>query len=44
MSSFEIKYLKEVITNLKIIVEDFEYKYTLNSIIEDLESFVKECE
>ena len=29
MSEFEIKYLKEVLTNLKIIRNDLEYKYII---------------
>ena len=42
MSDFEIKYLKEVLTNLKIIRNDLEYKYKINEIIEMLSEFIKE--
>lgn len=42
MSEFEIKYLKEVLTNLKIIRNDLEYKYKINEIIEMLSEFIKE--
>ena len=41
MSEFEIKYLKEVLTNLKIIRNDLEYKYKINEIIEMLSEFIK---
>lgn len=41
MSNFELKYLKEVIANLKLIRDDMEYKYQLNDIIESLEDLVK---
>ena len=42
MSEFEIKYLKEVLTNLKIIRNDLEYKYKIDEIIEMLSEFIKE--
>ena len=42
MSEFEIKYLKEVLSNLKIIRNDLEYKYKINEIIEMLSEFIKE--
>ena len=42
MSKFEIKYLKEVLSNLKIIRNDLEYKYKINEIIEMLSEFIKE--
>lgn len=42
MSEFEIKYLKEVLTNLKIIRNDLEYKYKINEIIEMLSELIKE--
>lgn len=42
MSDFEIKYLKEVLTNLKIIRNGLEYKYKINEIIEMLSEFIKE--
>ena len=42
MSEFEIKYLKEVLNNLKIIRNDLEYKYKINEIIEMLSEFIKE--
>ena len=42
MSEFEIKYLKEVLTNLKIIKNCLEYKYKINEIIEMLSEFIKE--
>lgn len=41
MSEFEIKYLKEVLSNLKIIRNDLEYKYKIDEIIEQLEEFIK---
>lgn len=41
MSNFELKYLKEVIVNLKLIRDDMEYKYQLNDIIESLEDLIK---
>lgn len=40
MSNFELKYLKEVIANLKIIRDDTAYKYQLNDIIESLEDLI----
>ena len=42
MSKFEIKYLKEVLSNLKIIRNDLEYKYKIDEIIEMLSEFIKE--
>ena len=42
MREFEIKYLKEVLSNLKIIRNDLEYKYKINEIIEMLSEFIKE--
>lgn len=42
MSEFEIKYLKEVLANLKIIRNDFEYKYKIDNIIESLLELIKE--
>ena len=42
MSEFEIKYLKEVLANLKIIRNDLEYKYKIDEIIEMLSEFIKE--
>ena len=42
MSEFEIKYLKEVLSNLKIIRNDLEYKYKINEIIEMLSELIKE--
>lgn len=42
MSEFEIKYLKEVLSNLKIIRNDLEYKYKINEIIESLLELIKE--
>ena len=42
MSEFEIKYLKEVLNNLKIIRNDLEYKYKIDEIIEMLSEFIKE--
>ena len=42
MSEFEIKYLKEVLSNLKIIRNNLEYKYTMDEIIEMLSEFIKE--
>ena len=36
MSEFEIKYLKEVLSNLKIIKNDLEYKYKIDNVIESL--------
>ena len=42
MSKFEIKYLKEVLSNLKIIRNDLEYKYQIDEIIEMLSEFIKE--
>lgn len=44
MNEFEIKYLKEVLTNLKIIRDNLEYKYKINEIIEMLSEFIKEEE
>ena len=41
MSDFELKYLKEVIANLKLIRDDMEYKYQLDDIIERLEDLIK---
>ena len=41
MSNFELKYLKEVIGNLKIIRDDMKYKYQLDDIIESLEDLIK---
>ena len=41
MSNFELKYLKEVIGNLKLIRDDMEYKYQLDDIIERLEDLIK---
>ena len=41
MSEFEIKYLKEVLTNLKIIRNDLEYKYKIDEIIEMLSEFIR---
>lgn len=42
MSEFEIKYLKEVLTNLKIIRNDSEYKYKIDNVIESLLELIKE--
>lgn len=42
MGEFEIKYLKEVLTNLKIIRDGLEYKYKLDDIIESLLELIKE--
>ena len=42
MSEFEIKYLKEVLSNLKIIRNGLEYKYQIDEIIEMLSEFIKE--
>ena len=42
MSKFEIKYLKEFLSNLKIIRNDLEYKYKIDEIIEMLSEFIKE--
>ena len=41
MSNFELKYLKEVIANLKLIRDNMEYKYQLDDIIESLEDLIK---
>lgn len=42
MTKFEIKYLKEVLINLKIIKNSLEYTYKINDIIEELEELIKE--
>lgn len=42
MSNFELKYLKEVIANLKLMRDNMEYKYQLNDIIESLEDLLKD--
>lgn len=39
---FEKKYLEEVIKNLKLIRQDYEYTYLIDNIIEDLERLVEE--
>lgn len=39
---FEKKYLEEVLSNLKLINEDYEYSPLLENIIELLEEFIKE--
>ena len=44
MSNFELKYLKEVLHNLRIIREDLEYKYTIDELIETLVKLIKEQE
>ena len=41
MSNFEIKYLKEVLANLKIIISDMDYGYKMENVIEDLEELIK---
>ena len=41
MSNFELKYLKEVIGNLKLIRDDMGYNYKLNDIIESLEDLIE---
>ena len=41
MSNFELKYLKEVIGNLKLIRDDMRYNYKLNDIIESLEDLIE---
>lgn len=40
MSEFEIKYLKEVLANLKIIRNDLEYK--IDNVMESLLELIKE--
>ena len=42
MTKFEIKYLKEVLSNLKTIKNSLEYTYKINNIIEELEELIKE--
>ena len=42
MSEFEIKYLKEVLTNLKIIRNDLEHKYKIDNVIESLLELIEE--
>ena len=42
MTKFEIKYLKEVLSNLKKIKNSLEYTYKINNIIEELEELIKE--
>lgn len=42
MTKFEIKYLKEVLINLKTIKNSLEYTYKINNIIEELEELIKE--
>lgn len=42
MSSFELKYLKEVLSNLKIIRDDMEFKYKIDAIIEYLIELIEE--
>ena len=42
MSEFEIRYLKGVLSNLKIIRNSLEYKYKIDEIIEMLSEFIKE--
>ena len=44
MTKFEIKYLKEVLINLKTIKNSLEYTYKINNIIEELEELIKEFE
>lgn len=41
MSDFEVKYLKEVLENLKIIKKDMSYEYTMDRVIEDIEELVE---
>ena len=42
MGSFEIKYLRDVLSNLKIIREDLEYKYKIDDIIEKILDLIEE--
>ena len=42
MSRFELKYLKEVLSNLKIIRDDMEFRYKIDAIIEYLIELIKE--
>ena len=42
MSEFEIKYLKEVLGNVKIIRNDLEYKYKIDNVIESLLELIKQ--
>lgn len=42
MSSFELKYLKEVLSNLKIIRDSMEFKYKIDNIIEYLIELIEE--
>lgn len=44
MSEFELKYLKEVLENLKIIRNDLEYTYKLDYVIEQLIELIESYE
>jgi hypothetical protein len=44
MSYFELKYVKEVLENLKLIKENMSYKYKIENIIEELIELIEEYE
>lgn len=44
MSDFELKYVKEVLENLKLIKENMSYKYKIENIIEELIELIEEYE